>query len=188
MKLSLQTTSQIPAWQTAKSIANQRHATLQRFVRLQKRHSVAESAALVGASVSTLWRWQKKFTARGLAGLKPKPASGGRHSLFSKLRFPVAAAREIERLIVATGNRRAGWRQFAGSPLCPSVVARHIVQTGTVPARFTGLGRVNQVQAIVYQSADGRRLLVRLPCRGVITTALAVPAGFKLSNPIKATR
>jgi hypothetical protein len=188
MKLSLQTTSQIPAWQTAEAIASQRLATIQRFVRLQKRHSVAESAALVGASVTTLWRWQKKFAARGLSGLKPKPANGGRRSLYSKVRFLVAAVREIERLIVATGNRRAAWQQFAGSPLCPPSVARHIVQTGTVPARFTGLGRVNQVQAIVYQSADGRRLLVRLPCRGVITTALAVPAGFKLSNPVKATR
>jgi hypothetical protein len=184
----LHASKQIPARQAAETIARQRHATLQLFARLKGRRSVAKAAAMVGASVPTLWRWQKEFAARGLAGLKPKPASGGRRSPFSKVRFPVAAAREIERLIVTAGNRRAAWQQFAGSPLCPPSVARHIIQTGTVPARLAGLGRVNRVQAICYQSADGRRLLVRLPCRGAITTALAVPASFKLCSPTKATR
>jgi len=185
---SLQNTNQIPAKPAADPIARQRHATLQLFARLKGRHSVAKAAAMVGASVPTLWRWQKRFAARGLAGLKPKPASGGRRSPFSKVRFPVAAAREIERLIVVAGNRRAAWQQFAGSPLCPPLVARHIIQTGTVPACLDGIGRVNRVQAICYQSADGRRLLVSLPCKGAISTALTVPACFKLSNSTKAAR
>lgn len=187
-KLSLQTTNQIPAKPAADAIARQRQAALLRFVQLRKWHNVAESATLVGSSVTTLWHWQNRFAAHGLAGLKPKPAYGGCRSIFSKVRFPVAAAREIERLIVAAGSRRAAWQQFAGSPLCPPSVSRHIIQTGKVPILFDGFARVSQVQARCYISADGRRLLVRLPCRGAITTALAVPAGFKLSNPTKATR
>ena len=184
----LHASKSIPARPDAWAIARQRHATLQTFVQLKGRRGGTKAAAMVGASAPTLWRWQKKFAARGLAGLKPKPASGGRRSLFSKVRFPVAAAREIERLIVAAGNRRAAWRQFAGSLLCPPLVARHIIHTGNVPACLDGFGRVSRVEAICYQSADGRRLLVRLPGRGAITTALAVPAGFKLSNPTKIIR
>jgi hypothetical protein len=188
MKKSLQIKEQIPTRQDAKAISKQRLATLVLFNRLKKRHSVAKSAAMVGASVPTLWRWQKKFAARGLAGLKPKPASGGCESPFSRVRFSNAAVREIERLTVATGSRRAAWRQFAGSPLCPPLVSRHVIRTGNLPACLASLGRVSQVQAACYISADGRRLLVRLACRGAISAALTVPAGFKLSNPTKAAR
>ena len=189
MKLSLQTTSQIPAKPAADAIARQRQAALLRFVQLRKWHTVAESAALVGSSVTTLWHWQNRFAARGLAGLKPRPASGGRRSLFSKVRFPVAAAREFEQLIVAAaGNRRAAWQQFASGPLCPPLVANRIIKTGNVTAHLDGFARVSRVKAACFISADGKRLLVRLPCRGAITTTLTVPAGFKFSNPTKATR
>lgn len=169
------------------AIARQRHATLQSFKRLKVRRGVVKAAAMVGASVPTLWRWQKQFAARGLAGLQPKPASGGRKSPFSKVRFPSAAAREIERLIISTGNLPAAWQQFAGNPLCPPLVARHIIQTGKVPPRFADIGRVNPVKASCYISADGRRLLIRLPSQGTITASLVVPENFKLSN-LKATR
>lgn len=184
----LHASKSIPARPDAWAIARQRHATLQIFVQLKGRRGGTKAAAMVGASIPTLWRWQKKFSARGLAGLKPKPASGGRRSLFSRVRFPVAAAREIERLIVATGNRRAAWQQFASSPLCPPLVANRIIKKGNVTAYLDGFGRVSRVKAACFISADGKRLLVRLPCRGAITTALAVPSGFELSNPTKAAR
>ena len=171
---------------SGKAVAQQRAATLQKFAQLKACHGAAEAAALVGASLPTLWRWQVKFAARGLAGLQPKPASGGKPSPFAKVHFPVAAQREIEKLIVSTGNAQAAWQQFATSPLCPPLVARHIIQTGKVPARFASMGKVSQVQAACFISADGRRLLVAVP-QGVLVSALALPTGFKLSN-MKATR
>jgi hypothetical protein len=157
-----------------KAIARQRYATLQRFNQLKVRLSGAKAAAMVGASVPTLWRWRKFFAAHGLAGLQPKPAGGGCRSSFPQVRFPVAAMREIERLTVATGNSRAAWRQFAGSPLCPPLIARYIIKTGHVPARFAGLVRVNRVQATCFFSATGHRLLVKLPFQDVITSPLPV--------------
>jgi hypothetical protein len=166
-----------------KAIARQRYATLQLFDQLKVRRGGAKAAALVGASVPTLWRWRKDFAAHGLAGLQPKPASGGRRSPFPQVRFPVAAVREIERLTVATGNSRAAWRQFAGSPLCPPLIARHIIKTGHVPARFAGLVRINRVQAACYFSATGHRLLVKLPFQDVIASRL--PVSVKLSDQIQ---
>jgi transposase-like protein len=154
----------ISPWQRerAKATARQRHETLRRVILLQKKHSLADAAGIVGVSIPTLWRWRKKFTARGLAGLEPKPGGGGRRSPFQKIRLPVVALRELERLIVARGSAAAGWRQFGSRPLCPPLVARHVAKTGRAPYRLANLVQVNQVPAVVYASLDGKRLYVRL--------------------------
>jgi hypothetical protein len=42
------------------------------------------------------------------------------------------------------------------------------------------LGRVNAVQARCYVSADGRRLFVKLPVRGILAAKLSVPGNVNL--------
>ncbi len=164
------------------AIARQRLATLQSFDRLKDR-GAAKAAAMVGASIPTLWRWRKQFVARGLTGLKPKPAKGGRRSPFENVRLSAPAAREVEKLIVQTGSAAAGWMQFASSPLCPPLVARHIIQTGKAPARFADVGRVQPVAGRCFVSVDARRLLIRLPCQGTFLAAQALPVNLKLYKP-----
>lgn len=145
------------------AIAIIRLATLRRFAAIQKKHGAAKAADIVGASLPTLWRWRVRLKARGLAGLKPKPASGGRRSPFQRLRLPADSAREIERLAVEHGSRSAALRQFAGSPLCPPVLARYIARTGHMPARFDNFGRVTRSPAMFYASLDGRRCFIKWP-------------------------
>jgi hypothetical protein len=167
----------IPAWQ----VARQRYATLQRFKQLNEKHNVATAAAMVGASVVSIWRWRRKYEAHGLAGLRPKPTSGGRHSPFTKIRFIPAGIRELERLVVETGSRRAAWRQFASSAACPPAVADHIKKARNAPLCLAGFARIKKVKADCFLSADSKRLYVKLPCRGAVTAAVAVPYGF---NPV----
>ena len=166
------------------AIARQRLATLQRFLNLQGTHSAAKAAGLVGSSVVTLWRWRNAYAAHGLGGLKPKAASGGKPSEFSKVRLPGAASREIERLTGTTGNARAAWRQFAASQLCPPLVARYVIQHGKAPGRLSGVGRVMQLKADCYLSADGRRLLIRAASLGVLVVPIRAKAAQGKGNDL----
>ena len=166
---------------TAWQVARQRYATLQRFKQLNEKHNVATAAAMVGASAVSIWRWRRKYEAHGMAGLRPKPASGGRRSPFQNIRLPIAALRELERLIVACGSAAAGWRQFASSAVCPPAVADHIKKAGNAPLCLAGFARIKKVKADCFLSADSKRLYVKLPCRGAVTAAVAVPHGF---NPV----
>jgi hypothetical protein len=179
MKNFLQNSSR----ERAKAVGNRRRETLRRFGRLKKHHSAAKAAAIVGASVPTLWRWQKKLTARGIAGLQPKQFKSGRRSPFSKIRLTAKAVRDLESRIVEKNSPRAGWIAFANlSPACPPLVARQVLRFGRAPARFAAVGRVSPVQARGYVSADGRRLFIKLPCKGVLTAQLAVPPKLKLAR------
>jgi transposase len=168
-------------------IAMQRQATLQTFEKLAARRGVSKAAKMVGSSVPTLWRWQKAFAARGLRGLYPKTRSGGRQSAFAGLRLPFKAIREIERLAAATGSLAAAWRQFAGSPLCPSNVARYVQKHGKAPARLASVGWVRPVFPQCWVSADGRRLFVCRPGWKMFMIGISkfAPAGF---NPSQATK
>ncbi len=154
------------------SFAEQRFEALQKFQYLRKRHGSVKAAAMVGASVPTLWRWKKKLDARGKIALRPQKPNGGRKSPFGHLRLSIPAARRIELLTVQNGNSRAAWKQFAADPICPPIIARYILQHGVPPTRFSHLGRVNRIQAECFVSADGRRLLVRLPETGARTIPL----------------
>ena len=164
------------------TVAQRRHETLRRFNRLRKHHSAAKAARIVGSSAPTLWRWQKKFAARGLAGLRPKNFKAGRRSPFAGMRLSARAQSELERLTVEC-SPRAAWLHFAKhSVACPPTVARYVQRTGRAPAQFSGVGRVQPVQARVFVSADGRRIFVKLPARGTLQAQLAVPPKFKLAR------
>ncbi|MGA2028547.1 MAG: helix-turn-helix domain-containing protein [Verrucomicrobiota bacterium] len=164
----------------AQTVAQRRHETLRRFERLKRNRSAAKAAALVGLSVPTLWRWRKKFNARGLSALEPRTFKCGRRSPFTKIRLSTKAVRALELLLVEKNSPRAAWVQFANfDPGCPPLLAAHVQRYGRAPARFAGIGRVSSVRARCYVSEDGRRLFVKLPCTGTLTAELAVPPKFR---------
>lgn len=152
--------ARLPFSLRARAIARQRQETLIRFDGLKGNHGLRKAAAMVGSSVVTLWRWRNLLAAHGVAGLVPKPPSGGKPSPFAGLRLTPAARREVERLAAVSGSTGAAWRQFAGCPECPPLLARHIQRHGTAPARLAGIAKLTQVNARCYLTADGRRLLV----------------------------
>ena len=165
----------------ARTIAQRRHETLRRFNRLRKTRSAAKAARMVGASIPTLWRWQKKFTGRGLAGLRPRHFKAGRRSPFEKIRLTPKAVRELESLLVQQSSPRAAWQRFANiSPACPPSVASYVQRHGKAPALLANLARIIPVQARVFASIDGRRIFLKLPARGILTAKLAAPPEFKL--------
>lgn len=173
----------------AKVIGRQRSETLLRFARLKKRHRAVKAASIVGASIPTLWRWQKQFEARGAAGLLPKNFNSGKRSPFKPLRLTAKDVRELELLTVEKNSSRAAWLRFANSsPACPPLAARYVQRTGKAPAQLAGVGRVSLVQARCYASADGCRLFVKLPCKGTLTARLSIPPGFKLVEPAKSAK
>ncbi|HEV2319876.1 MAG TPA: helix-turn-helix domain-containing protein, partial [Verrucomicrobiae bacterium] len=145
------------------AVARQRRKTLEVFAKLRKKNKAARAAAIVGSSMPTLWRWRRRYAARGLAGLNPKLPAGGRPSPFSAIRLPVDAGCQIERLTVELGSRAAALRQFACSLSCPPVLARYLGRTGHMPARLDGVGRLNRVPAVAYMSLTGVRLFIKLP-------------------------
>jgi hypothetical protein len=164
----------------SKTVAARRHETLRRFNRLRKHHSATKAARIVGSSIPTLWRWQKKFTARGLAGLKPGNFKAGRRSPFARIRLSARARHELELLILEHCSPRAAWRHFARhSAACPPIVARHVQRHGRAPALLANFARINPVQARVFMSADARRLFVKLPARGTATARLTLPPKFQ---------
>jgi len=165
-----------------KTVAERRHETLRRYRRLLKNHTAAVAARKVGASVPTIWRWQKLVSARGVAGLQPKNFKAGRRSPFEQVRLTPQALRELELLHVEhVGNAKAAWRQFAQfNPNCPLVVASYVQRRGRPPGPLAGLGRVTGIQARCYVSADGRRLFVKPPVRGILTAKLTVPGNVNL--------
>lgn len=168
------------------AIARQRLQTLENYSRLKKLHPTAEAARLAGSSMPTIWRWQKQFIARGLAGLLPRTARCGRPSLFKNVRLTAQAVRELELLHVEhSGSPRAAWQQFAKSPSCPPVMASYVRRTGRAPGPLAGIGRVSRVQARVLASTDQRRLFMKLPVRGVVMALIAVPPKFKLARVAK---
>jgi hypothetical protein len=165
-----------------KTIGERRHETLRRYNRLLKHHTVEVAARKVGVSVPTIWRWKKQFSARGVAGLQPKKFKAGRPSPFEQVRLTPQALRDLEALQVQhVGNSRAAWLAFAKlNPACPLVVANYVQRRGRPPGPLAGLGRVNAVQARCYVSADGRRLFVKLPVRGILAAKLSVPGNVNL--------
>ena len=169
-------------WPRPRTVAERRHETLRRFGRLKKTHTAVKAASIVGASIPTLWRWQKKFAARGLAGLTPIKPPGPR-SPFARIRFTAKAMRELELLFLEKRDLRIVWRQFANcSPACPPMVADFVQRTGRPPRLLADIGRVSLVQARCYVSEDGRRLFVKLPVHGALMARVAVPPKFKLAK------
>jgi len=165
----------------ARAIADQRRQTLLRFLHLAKFKGQARAARKVGASVTTIWRWRKRFKARGIAGLLTNASNSGRRSPFKQIRLTAAAVRKLEMLFVEHyPNRRAAWRQFANSPACPPLVARALHRSGRVPAALSAIGRVSPVKASVFMAADGGRLFAKLPSRTALTAKLYAPANFNL--------
>jgi hypothetical protein len=166
-----------------RAIAQHRRKMLRRFERLKKYHPSTKAARMIGASLTSLWRWKKTFARRGLIGLLPKTARCGRHSPFEKIKFTTQALHELEMFFVEHPfNPRAAWQKFANSPTCPPLIARFVQSKGRAPAPLAGIGRVSLVQARVFASADNRWLFVKLPVRGVLTAQIAVPPKFRLAR------
>jgi hypothetical protein len=166
-----------------RATAQEHRKMLRRFERLKKYHPSAKAAQIIGASLTTLWRWKKAFTARGLAGLMPKTARCGRHSPFANLRLTKETLRALEMCHVEHPHSpSAAWQRFASSLLCPPLVARAVRRKGSAPAPLAGIGRVSLVRARVFASADQRRLYVKGLVRGVLTAPIAVPSKFNLAR------
>ena len=161
-------------------VAARRRRELLEYQRLQKVHGQARAARMVGTTVTTLWRWQNRFTAKGLAGLMPANFKSGRRSKFKPIRLTAPALRELESLLVENSSPRDAWQKFRFSPSCPSMVARFVQRHGRAPAALAGIVRLQRVQARVMASADGRRIYVKIPANGILYSRLALPAGFKL--------
>jgi hypothetical protein len=168
----------------AATIALQRRETLRRFESLLKKHPAYKAARMVGSAVTTIWRWQKIYAKRGLAGLRPKYKRCGRRSPFDLIRLTAQAVRELEQIHVEHSPRQA-WRIFANSVNCPPLVALCIRRTGKPPALLSGVGRLSPVAARCYASRDGKRLYVRLAARATLTTDLGVPGKFKLLGRVE---
>jgi hypothetical protein len=165
---------------TPLEVAKRRQRVIQEISRLRKTHTQAKAVRTVGVSATTIWRWKKKFSAKGFAGLFPNNFKSGRRSPFKEIRLTAAAVRELESLIVQQGSPRAAWRQFASSPFCPPNVVRRLQRGGSVPASLSGIVRLQQVQGRIFASAGSGRVYVNLLGRGVLHARLVVPAGFKI--------
>ncbi len=143
---------------------NQRHATLQRYLQLKPEIGSAKAARAVGASVATIWRWQRAYDKHGLQGLQTNYHHCGRRSPIAGVRFTVKALRQVEQLVLQTGSVRAAWRQFATMPACPPVVARLVTGRKHLPESLARLVQLKPLQARCLMSADGRRVFVKLAC------------------------
>lgn len=164
-----------------KTISQRRFETLRRFSRLTKHHSAKKAAQIVGSSLPTLWRWKKRLATHGQAGLQPRNFKAGRRSPFATIKLTAKAQRELELLLVEQSSPRLAWQHFAqSSPNCPPAVAEYVQRYGRAPALLAAVGRLRPVQANVMTSGDDRRLYVKLPGKGTLTSKLAVPAGFSL--------
>ncbi len=163
-----------------KTVIERRHETLRRFQRLRKTKSAAAAARIVGSSLPTLWRWQKRLAAKGVSGLAPRNKPG-RPATFARINLSTRALREIELLILELNSPNAAWRQFArSSALCPPAVATYVQRHGKAPTLLAGLGRIAPVQARVFVSSDRRRAFIKLAGKGTLSAQLKVPAKFNL--------
>ena len=160
-------------------MAEQRRHHLQTYADLTKRFGVKKAARMVGASVASIWRWNHQFARHGLAGLQPKYSNCGARSPFAQIHFSAAVVHRLEALIAELGPRDA-WKKFALDPACPPAVARFVQRTGKVPAAIAHVGRLTPVQVRALASADGRRLYVKAPARGIIRLNLHLPPKFNL--------
>ena len=138
---------------------------MQRYLQLKPEIGAAKAARAVGASVATIWRWQRAYTEQGLRGLQTQFHRCGRRSPIAGVRFTVKALRQVEQLILSTGSVRAAWRQFATLPDCPPAVARLVTGRKHLPESLTRLVQLNPLPARCLVSADGRRVFVKLPGR-----------------------
>ncbi len=168
----------IPA-QRRLAIAQRRTETLKHFSKLRKRHDALKAAQMVGSSVPTIWRWQKQFKARGVAGLMPRTARCGRRSQFEPICFSKEAVQELELLRIEHASSRTAWRQFANSPICPPLAASAVRSLGMAPNRYADIGRIVPVHARVFASTDGRRFYVKLSGKVILLAQAVVPAKFK---------
>src|SRR5438128_1133617 len=84
----------------AKLVGARRLAVLQRFAGLRPQWGSTRAAELVGASLATLWRWQRAFDEKGAAGLRPMNFKSGRRSRVSGVRLNGKAIRELEKFHV----------------------------------------------------------------------------------------
>ncbi len=161
---------------TAHTTINQRHAALQRYLQLKPEIGAAKAARAVGASVATVWRWQRAYDKRGIQGLQTKFHHCGRRSPIAGVRFTVKALRQVERLILSTGSVRAAWRQFATMPDCPPTVARLVTGRKHLPESLARLVQLKPLPARCLMSADGRRVFVKLQARRNATAQPKVSA------------
>lgn len=162
-------------------IARQRLQSLKRFNQLRKTVGNKRAAKIVGSSVTTIWRWRKQV-GRGLRGLYPKPASGGRAARFALVKIPVAGQRELERLFAQGLTINAAWRQFANHPLCPPTVSRYVATHGKAPAPLAYVGRLIPVQAESFLSADGRRVWIRIATDTSFPVSAALPSNLTVER------
>ena len=154
---------------TANTTINQRHAALQRYLQLKPEIGTAKAARAVGASVATIWRWQRAYDKQGIQGLQTQYHHCGRRSPIAGVRFTVKALRHVEQLVLQTGSVRAAWRQFAASPDCPPSVARLVTGRKHLPESLARLVQLKPLPARCLVSADGRRVFVKLPASGNAT-------------------
>jgi hypothetical protein len=154
---------------TANPTINQRHAALQRYLQLKPEIGAAKAARAVGASVATIWRWQRAYDAQGIQGLQTKYHHCGRRSPIAGVHFTIKALRQVEQLILKTGSVRAAWRQFATQPDCPPAVARLVTGRKHLPKSLARLVQLKPLPARCLMSADGRRVFVKLSARGTAT-------------------
>jgi len=165
---------------TVSDVAKQRRAALFRYRLLKRRHGGARAAAMAGASVPTLWRWEQRFARHGLRGLNSHFGNCGRRSKFAAVRLPAAALHELQRRIAETGRPRAAWLAVSRRADCPPLLARYLQQHGgKAPAALAALGRLRPVQALVFVSPDGRSCFVRVPGKSAVSARLTVIPNFR---------
>lgn len=152
--------------QTANETIAQRLTALQRYLQLRPQIGSAKAARAVGASVATIWRWQRAYDEHGSQGLRTHFDRCGKTSPIKGVRFTVKALRQVERLILETGSVAAAWRQFATRPDCPPRVAQLVTSRKQISQALVRLVQLKPVAARCLVSADGRRMFVKLPAAG----------------------
>lgn len=117
-------------WRIAE--ANRRHEILQAFDALLARGlSKAKAVKQLGESYVSIWRWKKRFEARGYNGLIPDTDRCGRKTVFEKLGITQEQIQqiinEVQGINLDVKSVTGALRLFANSDRCPADLAKIIL-------------------------------------------------------------
>lgn len=122
------------------------------------------AAQRAGASVPTLWRWQRRYAKAGLAGLAPRfHRSGRKPALIVSVPSTVLAC--VRRLNVERGGNLPAWRAYLASAQCPPDI-RAALQGKAIPAALLKATRLTRSK-VTCHVGEGLLAVGPLPGRAL---------------------
>ena len=129
----------------ATTVALQRLNLLRRYQSHRAAGDTATAAARAcGASVPTLWRYERRLAHGGLPALAPQTARCGRKSLAAVSGLSADMIRQVQALALALGSVTRAWKAFAELPVCAPKLARKIRRAKSVPPSLLALAKVHR--------------------------------------------